>query len=166
MSVNRDKGEFYAFLASLEMEDIHRMLLETTDPQKIAEQHRGASESALRQLSLQALEEGIAAIGDDRRAAMYYNARTLNCLKELASFLFDRLLVSFSTQNARGGKVCAAHLVNNYLRSLNNILYSLKETPPMARFKETFRDEHNEEHNKEHNKEKPDERKDDVRCSL
>jgi hypothetical protein len=138
MSVNRDKGAFYAFLASLEMEDIHRMLLEGTDPQKIAEQHRGASESALRQLSLQALEEGIAAIGDDRRAAMYYNARTLNCLKELASFLFDRLLVSFSTQNARGGKVCSAHLVNNYLRSLNDILYSLKETPPMTLLESLF----------------------------
>jgi hypothetical protein len=138
MSVNRDRGGFYAFLASLEMEDIHRMLLETTDPQKIAEQHPGASESVLRQLSLQAMEEGIAAIGDDRRSAMYYNARTLNCLKELASFLFDRLLVSFSTQNARGGKVCSAHLVNNYLRSLNDILYSLKETPPMTLLESLF----------------------------
>ncbi|MDR0598041.1 MAG: DUF5312 domain-containing protein [Treponema sp.] len=138
MSVNRDKGAFYAFLASLEMEDIHRMLLDTTDPQKIAEQHRGASESVLRQLSLQALEEGVAAIGDDRRAAMYYNARTLNCLKELASFLFDRLLVSFSTRDARGGKVCSAHLVNNYLRSLNDILYSLKETPPMTLLESLF----------------------------
>ena len=100
MSVNRDRGAFYAFLASLEMEDIHRMLLEETDPQKIAEQHDGVAESALRQLGFQAMDGCIAAIGDDRRAVMYYNARTLNCLKELASFLFDRLLVSFSTQNA------------------------------------------------------------------
>jgi hypothetical protein len=138
MSVNRDKGAFYAFLASLEMEDIHRMLLEGTDPQKIAKEHPGASESALRQLCAQAMEEGIAAIGDERRAAMYYNARTLNCLKELASFLFDRLLVSFSVQNARGGQVCSAHLVNNYLRSLNDILCSLKETPPMTLLESLF----------------------------
>jgi hypothetical protein len=138
MSVNRDRGAFYSFLASLEMEDIHRMLLEATDPRKIAEQHRGASESALRQRGIQAMEEGIAAIGDDRRAAMYYNARTLNCLKELASFLFDRLLVSFSTNNDRGGKVCSAHLVNNYLRSLNDILYSMKETPPMTLLESLF----------------------------
>ncbi|MDR1247802.1 MAG: DUF5312 domain-containing protein [Treponema sp.] len=138
MSVNRDKGAFYAFLASLEMEDIHRMLLDRTDPQKIAEQHRGASESTLRQLGFQAMDEGIAAIGDDRRAAMYYNARTLNCLKELSSFLFDRLLVSFATQNARGGKVCSAHLVNNYLRSLNDILYSLKAPPPMTLLESLF----------------------------
>jgi hypothetical protein len=138
MSVNRDKGAFYVFLASLEMEDIHRMLLDSTDPQKIAEQHRGASESTLRQLGFQAMDEGIAAIGDDRRAAMYYNARTLNCLKELSSFLFDRLLVSFATQNARGGKVCSAHLVNNYLRSLNDILYSLKAPPPMTLLESLF----------------------------
>ncbi|MDR3122757.1 MAG: DUF5312 domain-containing protein [Treponema sp.] len=138
MSVNRDRGAFYAFLASLEMEDIHRMLVKVTDPQKISEQHRGASEAALKQLGFQAMDEGIAAIGDDKRAAMYYNARTLNCLKELASFLFDRLLVSFSTQNARKGNVCSAHLVNNYLRSLNDILYSLKETPSMTLLESLF----------------------------
>jgi hypothetical protein len=138
MGVNRDRGAFYAFLASLEMADIHRMLQDLTDLSKIAEANPGVSESALRQLSLQALEEGIAAIGDDRRAAMYYNARTLNCLKELSSFLFDRLLVSFSTHKTLGGKVCSAHLVNNYLRSLNNILYSMKETPPMTLLESLF----------------------------
>jgi hypothetical protein len=68
---------------------------------------------------------------------MYYNARTLNCLKELASFLFDRLLVSFSVKNSLG-KVCSAHLVNNYLRSLNDILYSLKETPPVTLLESLF----------------------------
>jgi hypothetical protein len=138
MSVNRDRGAFYAFLASLEMEDIHRMLLDATDPKKIAEQHGGVSESALRQLGFQSMDECIAAIGDDRRAVMYYNARTLNCLKELASFLFDRLLVSFSARNARGGKVCSAHLVNNYLRNLNDILYSLKESPPVTLLESLF----------------------------
>jgi hypothetical protein len=138
LSVNRDREDFYAFLASLEMEHIHRTLLETTDPQKIAEQRRGTSESALRQLGIQAMEEGIAAIGEDQRAAMYHDARTLNCLKELASFLFDRLLVSFSTRAGREGKVCSAHLVNNYLRSLNDILYSMKETPPMSLLESLF----------------------------
>jgi hypothetical protein len=128
MSVNRDKGAFYVFLASLEMEDIHRRLLDDTDIEKLAEQHPGAGEPALRLLGLQAMEAGIASIGDDRRAVMYYNARTLHCLKELSSFLFDRLLVSFVNQGGR--QVCSAHLVNNYLRTLNNILYSLKDSPP------------------------------------
>jgi hypothetical protein len=138
MSVNRDKGAFYVFLASLEMEDIHRMLLEITDPKKIAERHHGVSEPTMRQLGLQAMDEGIAAIGDNRRAVMYRNARTLNCLKELSSFLFDRLLVSFSTQKDHEGKVCSAHLVNNYLRNLNDILYSLKDPPPMTLLESLF----------------------------
>ncbi|WP_010257034.1 DUF5312 family protein [Treponema primitia] len=139
MSVNRDKGAFYVFLASLEMEDIHRLLLEGTDPVKVAEKHVGASDLVLRQLGTQAMEEGIAAIGDDRRAVMYYNARTLHCLKELSSFLFDRLLVSFASRSGEWpGKVCSAHLVNNYLRNLNNILYSLKETPPMTLLESLF----------------------------
>jgi hypothetical protein len=138
MSVNRDKGAFYVFLASLEMEDIHRHLLDATDPAKVAEKHPGASAQVLRQLGIQAMEEGISAIGDDRRAVMYFNARTLNCLKELSSFLFDRLLVSFANRSGREGKVCSAHLVNNYLRTLNNTLYSLKETPPMTLLESLF----------------------------
>ncbi|MFP3043394.1 DUF5312 domain-containing protein [Treponema primitia] len=138
MSVNRDKGAFYVFLASLEMEDIHRLLLEGTDPVKVAEKHAGASDQVLRQMGILAMDEGIAAIGDDRRVVMYYNARTLNCLKELSSFLFDRLLVSFANHRGRQGKVCSAHLVNNYLRNLNNILYSLKETPPMTLLESLF----------------------------
>jgi hypothetical protein len=138
LSVNRDKGAFYVFLASLEIEDIHRRLLDETDPKKIAEQYPEASESMRRQIGLQALDEGITAIGDDRRAVMYYNARTLHCLKELSSFLFDRLLVSFAFHASRQGKVCSAHLVNNYLRNLNNILYSMKETPSMTLLESLF----------------------------
>ncbi|AEF84711.1 hypothetical protein TREPR_3441 [Treponema primitia ZAS-2] len=138
MSVNRDKGAFYVFLASLEMDDIHRRLLEETDPKKIAEQHTGLNESALRQLGVEAMESCIATIGDDRRTVMYYNARTLSFLRELSSFLFDRLLGSFAHQPAKLGKVCSAHLVNNYLRSLNNILFSLKETPPMTLLESLF----------------------------
>jgi hypothetical protein len=138
MSVNRDKGAFYVFLASLEMEDIHRRLLDETDPQKIAVQYPDLADSALRQMGLQAMDEGIASIGDERRVVMYYNARTLYCLKELSSFLFDRLLVSFSTRAGQPGPVCSAHLVNNYLRNLNNILYSLKDTPPMTLLESLF----------------------------
>jgi uncharacterized membrane protein len=88
------------------------------------------------------MDEGIASIGDEKRAVMYHNARTLYCLKELSAFLFDRLLVSFSTRKARqgGGQplVCSAHLVNNYLRNLNNILYSLKDAPPMTLLESLF----------------------------
>jgi hypothetical protein len=138
MSVNRDKGAFYVFLASLEIEDIHRRLLEETDPQKLAEQHPDADEPALRALGLAAMDEGIASIGDDRRTVMYHNARTLHCLMELSAFLFDRLLVSFSNRNARQPLVCSAHLVNNYLRNLNNILYSLKDAPPMTLLESLF----------------------------
>ncbi|GHV25955.1 hypothetical protein AGMMS4952_04980 [Spirochaetia bacterium] len=138
MSVNRDKGAFYVFLASLEIEDIHRRLLNETDPEKLAERHPGADDAALRQMALEAMDEGIASIGDDRRSVMYHNARILHCLKELSAFLFDRLLVSFSNRNARKELACSAHLVNNYLRNLNNILYALKDAPPMTLLESLF----------------------------
>ncbi|GHV78056.1 hypothetical protein AGMMS49942_28770 [Spirochaetia bacterium] len=133
MSVNRDKGSFYAFLASLEIEDTHRRLLAETDLQRLAERHPDADDAALRQMALEAMDEGIASIGDEKRAVMYHNARTLHCLRELSAFLFDRLLVSFSIR-----LVCSAHLVNNYLRNLNNILYALKDAPPMPLLESLF----------------------------
>jgi truncated hemoglobin YjbI len=137
-SINRDKGAFYAFLASLEMEDIHRRLSDKTDPKTIAKEYPGAAESELRQIGLRAMEEGIAEISDEQRTVMYYNARTLYCLKELSSFLFDRLLMSFAFKPVRQGKVCSAHLVNNYLRALNNILFSMQECPPMTLLESLF----------------------------
>jgi hypothetical protein len=137
-SINRDKGAFYAFLASLEMEDIHCRLSDKTDPKAIAEEYPSAAESELRQIGLRAMEEGIAEISDEQRTVMYYNARTLYCLKELSSFLFDRILMSFAFKPVRQGKVCSAHLVNNYLRALNNILFSMQESPPMTLLESLF----------------------------
>ncbi|GHV78770.1 hypothetical protein AGMMS49944_05610 [Spirochaetia bacterium] len=145
MSVNRDKGAFYAFLASLEIEDIHRRLLAETDPQRLAERHPDADNAVLRALALEAMDECITSITDEQRAVMYYNVRTLHYLKELSAFLFDRLLVSFSIRKARqgaapqeNGLACSAHLVNNYLRNLNNILYSLKDAPPLTLLESLF----------------------------
>jgi hypothetical protein len=141
-SVNRDKRAFYAFLASLEIEDIHRRLLDETDPQRLAERYPEANEPALRVMAQDAADEGIASIMYEKRKVMYYNARTLHCLKELSAYLFNRLLVSFSNRKSPQGAapepVCSAHLVNNYLRDLSNILYSLKDALPLTLLESLF----------------------------
>ncbi|MDR1446076.1 MAG: DUF5312 domain-containing protein [Treponema sp.] len=137
-SVNRDKGEFYAFLGSLEMPEVHRHLIRNTSPEAIAERSPGVGEPEMRQIAFKAMEDAIAEISDQQRNAMYFDARSLNCLKELSSFLFDRVLVAFGFEPSAGGQVCSANVVREQLITLNNLLCSLRESPPLALLESLF----------------------------
>ncbi|MDR2078432.1 MAG: DUF5312 domain-containing protein, partial [Treponema sp.] len=137
-SVNRDRGAFYAFLASLEMGEVHQRLTTETDPEYIVNKQDDISESELRQTAFRAMEDALAAITEEQRTAMYYDVRLLNCLKELSAFLFDRVILAFAVNASYSGAVCSARLVKDQLLNLNNILFSLKETPPMTLLESLF----------------------------
>jgi len=138
ISVNRDRGAFFAFLGSLEMPNVHRQLQNETDPLKIIDKYPELSETELRQIAFKAMEIALGEITEEQRQAMYFNARSLNCLKELSSFLFDRIIMAYSNKPGAGGEVCSASLVRELLISLNNILVSLKATPPMPLLESLF----------------------------
>jgi len=138
MSVNRDRGAFFAFLGSLEMADVHRRLHEETDPYAIMEKHPETVESELRQIAAKAMDDALAAISEEQRNAMYFDARSLFCLKQLSSFLYDRVLLAFSSGNAANGETCSVGVVRELLVSLNNILISIKFVPPMALLESLF----------------------------
>ncbi|MDR2516599.1 MAG: DUF5312 domain-containing protein [Spirochaetaceae bacterium] len=135
---NRNKGDFFVFLGSLEMPDIHARLVDETSPDRIGERNPGMAESAIRQTALHALEETLGMITEEQRLTMYANARSLVCLKQLASFLYDRLLLAFAPDDAAGGKICSAPVIRDALGSLNNVLSSLKEIPSMALLSSLF----------------------------
>jgi hypothetical protein len=137
-SVNRDKGGFYAFLGSLEMAPVHKRLQTETDPRVIGEQNPGASETEIRQTAFRAMEDALEGVTEDFRGAMYFNARSLYCLKELASFLFDRVIMAFAFDASVNGQTCSANVVRDLLADLNNILFSLKAIPPMPLLESLF----------------------------
>ena len=137
-SVNRDKGAFFAFLGSLEMPDVHKVLQNGTNPITIAEKNPNTLETDLRQFALKAMDDAFAMISDDRRNAMYSDARSLYCLKELSSFLYDRALMSFENNPSVGGETCSVGIVRDLLLTLNNILLSLKIVPPMTLLESLF----------------------------
>jgi hypothetical protein len=136
-SVNRDKGAFYAFLGSLEMAKVHERLSTGTDPLYIAEDNPQISDGELRQAVLRSMETVLADISEQERAVMYTQARSLNCLKHLASFPFDRLLRSFA-KDTSGRTTCKASLVRASLVQLGNILVSLKSIPPTSLLESMF----------------------------
>jgi hypothetical protein len=135
---NRDKGGFYAFLGSLEMGEVHLRLQTETDPNVIAEKHPDASEADLRQMAFRVMEDAFAGITEAHRNTMYYNTRSLHCLKELSSFLFDRIIMAFGFEPSASGQVCSINVVREMLASLNNILFSLRTPPPPALLESLF----------------------------
>jgi hypothetical protein len=137
-SVNRDKGAYYAFLGSLEMGQVHKRLEEETDPHIIGEKDPEMPEQELRRLAFSAMEEALDSIGPEEKNLMYSDARSLTCLKELASFLFDRVIMAFSSDPPAGGYSCSINVVKELLTSLNNILFSLKAIPPMTLLESLF----------------------------
>ena len=137
-SVNRDKGAFFSFLGSLEMPDVHKRLQAETDPNYIVEKNPDTQEMELRQMAFKAMDDALTMVTDNFRNSMYYDARALNCLKELSSFLFDRVIMSFGYNAAVNGEACSASVVRELLEFLNSILHSLMSVPPMPLLESLF----------------------------
>jgi hypothetical protein len=138
VSVNKDRGSFYAFLASLEMQDIHRRLETETSPGYVTEKNPRKSEAEARQSALHVMEDILSGISEDQRRLMYFNARSLFCLKELASFLYDRVLGAFGNDPRGKGMVCSIFVVKDMLGTLNNILFSLRSPPNLTLLESLF----------------------------
>jgi hypothetical protein len=136
-SVNRDKAAFFAFLGSLEMPDVHKALQNDTNPANIAQKYPEMPENELRQMAFKAMDDAFAMISEEKRNAMYSDARALYCLKELSSFLYDRVLMAFDTKTGNG-ETCSAGIVRDLLLTLSNILMSLKTVPPMTLLESLF----------------------------
>ena len=135
-SVNHDKGGFYAFLGSLEMGEVHRILQDETNPETLAERLPELPVAELKHRIYRTMDEAFAKVTDEQRGAMYFNARSLNCLKELSSFVFDRVIMAFGLGGV--GQSCPVNAVKDMLRNLNNILFSLKVPPALPLFQSLF----------------------------
>jgi hypothetical protein len=131
LGFNKDKGAFYAFLGSLVMPAIHTRLLDAAVPAGKDGYNAEVSEHDIRTAALKSMDESLKAITEEQRAAMYIDARFLYCLKELSSFLFDRLILSFTYVTSLKGYTCTVGVVKEMLSSLNNILFSLRDLPSM-----------------------------------
>ena len=137
-SLNRDKGALMVFLGSLEMPQIHALISADTDPAALAAHYRDLNEVELRQKAVKALDDALAGITEEQRVNMYRSARSLFCLKQLSSFLFDRLINAFIFDSSHQGYICPAAPVRDQLLGLNNILFSLREPPPVALLESLF----------------------------
>jgi hypothetical protein len=131
-SVNRERGAFYAFMASYEMPEMYRQLSGMSNFAEFSKLYADKEPGMLRQMALDMYAESLTTMTDSQRESMYQNVRSLICLKELAGFLYDRLIINFQNEAALHGKVCPAAMVKGQLSGLNNMLFSLKEVPSLT----------------------------------
>ncbi|MDR1866676.1 MAG: DUF5312 domain-containing protein [Treponema sp.] len=128
-SVQRNKDAFYAFLSSLVLGEQYNVLKNATIPANLLKTHPKVSDTELHQVAFSTIEHTLEDITAAQRKIMYTNIRTLICLKELSSFLYDRVLLSFSFEPSLAGKACSGHIIREQLINLNNILFSFRNPP-------------------------------------
>ena len=136
-SINKDRGAFYAILGSLEMEELHRKLQVECSPHAAFEKNPDLLPANLRQVITRATEETLQSIPDTKREVMYYHARSLNYLRELSCFLFDRLILAFEATPT--GHICRiSSTVREMLLNLDKVLFSLRDPPALSLFESLF----------------------------
>ena len=135
---NRDKGAFFAFLGSLEMPEVHTQIQDALNPALLEEQNPDVADSELKQIAFRHVEDALKGISEKERADMYYNARSLYCLKELTFFSFDRIILAFSIDSSTKNYSCSFRIVKDLLISLNNILFSFDRCPPLTLLESLF----------------------------
>ncbi len=129
-TIEKDKGAFYAFLASLELEEQHQRLLSGTDPFQYAQTNSLAGEPEVRAAVWAAYDEILSSIPEDSRRRMYADVRSLTFLKRVAGFLYDRLFACFEEGPAgipESPFVSARELVSE----LADGLYSMASPPSL-----------------------------------
>jgi len=127
-TLEKNRAPFFAFLASLEFEEIHQELSTDADPYRVAEQNSTMLDQDVRTAVNAAMESAIGRIDEDKRRLMYKDVRSLHVLKSLSSFLFDRMLSSFQT-NVSGLKELSMYSAADQLAELAAILCSLDQPP-------------------------------------
>jgi hypothetical protein len=136
-SVERDKSAFFAFLASIELPELHKRLVADTDPYSAAKAE--ANETELRSALHAIVESAIAEMDETGRRAMYRDLRSVIFLKRLSGFLFERLLGAFKPGLGSGGAEgapCAE--VRDLFLELGDILRSMSEPPSAALMEALF----------------------------
>lgn len=129
-TIEKDKGAFYAFLASLELEEHHQRLLSETDPFLYAQTNSLAGEAEIRGAVWSAFDGILATIPEENRRRMYADLRSLTFLKRVAGFLYDRL---FSCFEPGPGGVPESPFVSarELMSELSDILYSMAAPPSL-----------------------------------
>lgn len=134
-TLEKNRAQFFAFLASLRFERTHQELETEADPFIYADRNRLADDNDVRIAVASAFESALGRMEEDHRRAMLQDVRNLQCLKKLSGFLFDRMLNAFHP-GPSGRRELSFYTVNEQLFDLATLLSSLE--PPSIKLMEAI----------------------------
>jgi len=129
-TIEKERSAFYAFLASLELEESNQRLLNETNPFLVSQINSLATEPEIRSAVLASYEEILSSITDENRRKMYGNVRSLTFLKRLAGFLYDRLFSCFE-ESPIGTLESPFVTAREQMADLADALYSMAAPPSL-----------------------------------
>jgi hypothetical protein len=153
-----NKTDFIAFVAGVEMEDLRERLLLETDPyyhvaKFVNKDERSIhgkdlpfiilppaaelSDSDIKRMMDNALEDLLQFMPQDGRGLMYQNMKFLQYLYNLSAFPFDRLIGSFFPVAELPPVPCVLGNIRDLVVRLTEIMHSMK-LPPSPRFIRTM----------------------------
>ncbi|TFG83335.1 MAG: hypothetical protein E4H20_05770, partial [Spirochaetales bacterium] len=128
-TLEKNRAEFFAFLASLQFERTHQELSVESDPYTFAERNALATDSDVRLAINAAFESALSRMDEDHRHLMLQDVRNLHALKKLSGFLFDRLINGFHPSQT-GKNELSFYGAADQLEELAAILLSLDPPSP------------------------------------
>ncbi|MFH2114584.1 MAG: DUF5312 family protein [Spirochaetota bacterium] len=135
-TLERNRAAFFAFLGSLEFEEVHDELGMAMDPYLYYTNNPTATDPEIRHALSLAFDAALTGIPENQRRAMSVDVKNLYALKKLSSFLFDRFLGAFQPSPS-GRTELSLYAALDQLSNLCSIL-STMERPPSARLMEAI----------------------------
>jgi hypothetical protein len=129
-TLEKNRGAFFAFLGSLEFEQVHTDIVAAVDPEIHAMNNPLASEIDIRNASNSAFEAALTGIPENLRRAMTADVRNLYGIKKLSSLLFDRFLGAFR-EGPNGKRELSLYAAVEYLLDLHSALLAVTQPPSM-----------------------------------
>ncbi len=129
-TLEKRRPAFFAFLASLELEEVHEELVTQTDPWYVEKENSLASDTDIRNLVAKAMENALTFISEEQRRNMYHDVHSLYVLRKLSVFHFDKFLGAFQI-NALGQHEMSFWAASDSLMELDSILGSILVPPSL-----------------------------------
>jgi hypothetical protein len=136
--MNIERGAFFAFLISVELEIIQQRIIEETDPKTIYETQHFTEVAEVRGEMERRFNHILDTISPEDRTRIYHYALSLDYFYQLCSFTFDEIILQFENSRFGGRGALSFTLAKNKLMRLSDILQSVGYPPPSDALKAVF----------------------------
>ncbi len=131
LSMRREKDEFIAFLAGIEMPEVQKRLMEVSDPESQWRDDMELDSGSFRTELTRRCEEILEGIPKEMRRAVYLDVQALNALARLALHPFGAMLACFRSSSGGEERSCGFSELARYLVALSEVLAAV-QVPPAA----------------------------------